>query len=271
MRLCVAEKRFELVHDSGEMTAAAAVSFEGFAATTAPADWVLDFRVGPPGQEAREMSYRCTRIAATRFDFVSDGNFTGWLDTGTRRGEFLLSSPETYGISQRNVLRFALILDLQLAGGLVLHAASRAFRGEAYVFAGRSEVGKSTLSRAFPAADFLGDELCFIDAELRVHRTPFFGEVPAPAGEATAPLAMLVALAQAPQVALTPLTTGAAAHALLATTIHLCHDAALTRLLVDRVLALCTRLPVVRAAVPRFAPGELEPIMAALAALPRAA
>jgi len=290
MRLQVAGRQFELTHDDPELATAAETIFSTFARASGgrasgaqrrgPRDgaWTLRFRRGE-ACAPQEMSYTCTRESETRFAFNSPGAFTGWIDAATREAEIALASPIVYGLAQRNVLRFALILDLQLSGGLVFHAASRVFGGNAYVFVGRSEVGKSTLARAFPLADFLGDELCFVDADHLVHRTPFFGEVPAPDGELTAPLAMMLALAQAPALVLTPMSISQATRALLATTVHLCHDPALTRALVDRVLAWCERLPVMRAAVPRFSPGELEPVMAeldrlrhdTLAALPRPA
>lgn len=263
MRLVVAGRQFELTHDSDVLASAATLVFNGFSAGSGPRDWLLRFHRGAEAP-AQEMSYTCTRVADARFDFVSPGAFAGWIDVGAREAEIVLEAPIAYGLAQRNVLRFALILELQLCGGLVLHAASRVFRGGAYAFFGRSEIGKSTLSRAFPARDFLGDELCFIEPDGRIERTPFFGEVPAPDGALSAPLAMLVALAQAPHVELTPLTLNDATRALLTTTVHLCHDPTLTRALVDRAVGLCERVPVIRAAVPRFAPGALEPVMAEL-------
>lgn len=266
MRVRVVGRAFELTHDDPACAQAGASALAQFTPTTGTSDWQLRFRRGPQ-VAPREMSYVCTRESEQRFSFVSAGAFSGWIDVGKHEADVVLEAEAAYGIAQRNVLRFALILDLQLTGGLVLHAASRIFEREAYVFAGRSEIGKSTLSRAFPPRDFLGDELCFIDEQQVVHRTPFFGEVPAPEGELTAPLAMLVMLAQAPAVALTRLSPAAAARALLTTTVHLCHDPALTRVLVDRVAALCERLPVIHAGVPRFAAGELEPVMAALSTL----
>ncbi len=79
------------------------------------------------------------------------------------------------------MLRIVHTLVLARQGGFLLHAASAVRNGKAFVFAGVSGAGKTTLSRLAPAdADVLSDEISYVRKEAGgyyAYGTPFAGEV----------------------------------------------------------------------------------------------
>ncbi len=265
MRLRIAGTVFQLEHNAPDLARAAEGILEG-TATTEAADWTIYFaRADGLGEPSLDMTLD-TAATATGLRASSDGRFIGDFDVTTKIGRFAVARGESAAVSLRNIVRYALVLDCQTRGGIALHAASCAFEGKGYAFFGRSGAGKSTLSRAFRPVDFLGDELCFIaDAPPKIFRSPFYGEVPAPPGEASAPLAALLSLEQAPAFCCEPLSPAEAVRRLLATTLHLSLDAQSTRLLTDRVVAMAAAFPVWRFAVPKLSSEQMQAHLAALA------
>ncbi len=107
--------------------------------------------------------------------------------------------------------------------GLLFHGAGVAQHGQAIVFFGTSGSGKTTvsrLSRTLPDTTVLNDDLVLLlrgDSGWLVYSTPFWNptQVP-PAPPQCAPLAMMLRLVQARQVAVEPVSQGTALAELLA-------------------------------------------------------
>ena len=102
-----------------------------------------------------------------------------------------------------SVLRIVHTLLLARQGGFLVHAASAIRDGRAYLFAGVSGAGKTTISRlAPPSATLLSDEISYVRREgdhYRACGTPFAGEL-AKAGEnQSAPLSTLFLLQKGPE------------------------------------------------------------------------
>lgn len=102
-----------------------------------------------------------------------------------------------------SVLRIVHTLLLARQGGFLVHAASAIRDGRAYLFAGVSGAGKTTISRlAPPSATLLSDEISYVRREgdhYRACGTPFAGEL-AKAGEnQSAPLSTLFLLHKGPE------------------------------------------------------------------------
>jgi len=88
------------------------------------------------------------------------GDFRAEWDAGERRG-WIRQTANPYSIDA--VLRIVHTLVLARQGGFLLHAASAIRNGKAFVFAGVSEAGKTTISRLAPRdVRLLTDEISYV-------------------------------------------------------------------------------------------------------------
>ena len=100
-----------------------------------------------------------------------------------------------------SLLRILLTMMLLPRRGFLLHAATIVRNGRAYVFAGRSGAGKSTVASLSPEGSVLTDEISllrFTDGCWQAHGTPFWGEFRAAGRNDRFPLAGIYSLVQAP-------------------------------------------------------------------------
>lgn len=107
-----------------------------------------------------------------------------------------------------SLLRMFLSWALLGQQGFLLHAATVVRNGKAYVFAGRSGAGKSTVASLSPRGSVLTDEISLlkrVDGEWRAFGTPFWGEFRADGANTSAPLAGIFRLVQAAAHRLAPL------------------------------------------------------------------
>ena len=101
-----------------------------------------------------------------------------------------------------SLLRILLTMVLLPKHGFLLHAATVVRDGRAYVFAGRSGAGKSTVASLSPEGSVLTDEISllrFTDGCWQAHGTPFWGEFRAAGRNDHFPLAGIYSLVQAPE------------------------------------------------------------------------
>ena len=92
--------------------------------------------------------------------FLSRGDFRAEWDPAARRGS-IRQSANPYSIDA--VLRIVHTLLLAKQGGFLLHSASAVRNGKAFLFAGVSGAGKTTISRlAPPDATLLTDEISYV-------------------------------------------------------------------------------------------------------------
>ena len=149
-----------------------------------------------------------------------------------------------------NFLRLAFSRLALAHDGLLLHASGLIIDGRGYVFFGHSGAGKSTVAGlAPPGCTLLSDDLVLLrlhgpaPGQAWLHGVPFRGEaLPAPRPNASAPLAGLYALRQAPSHTLARLSTPTAAAHLLACTPFLTGDSAGDATAGRQALAICTRI-----------------------------
>jgi len=107
-----------------------------------------------------------------------------------------------------SLLRMFLSWALLPQDGFLLHAASVIRNGKAFVFAGRSGAGKSTVASLSPQGSVLTDEISLIkrvDGEWHAFGTPFWGEFRADGANISAPLGGIFRLVQSPANHLEPL------------------------------------------------------------------
>jgi hypothetical protein len=99
-----------------------------------------------------------------------------------------------------SLLRILLSWILLRYAGFLLHAATVVRNGRAYVFAGGSGAGKSTVAALSPTGSVWTDEISLLrreKGEWRAYGTPFWGEFRAAGSNSSAPVAGIFGLRQA--------------------------------------------------------------------------
>ena len=178
------------------------------------------------------------------------GDFQAQWDARAGRG-WIRQCPNPYAID--TVLRITHSLVLAEEGGFLVHAAS-AIRGDsAFLFAGVSGVGKTTMARlAPPDAIVLTDEISYVRKigpkphEYRAYGTPFAGELARSGANASAPLRRLFLLEQGPDNRIEPVPQPDAARALMRHILFFAQESELVARVFDSVLEFVSRVEVSR-------------------------
>ncbi len=171
--------------------------YSGFVVPTSHADFEFDVELAEPSAPINaDEELRVTRRGE---DWkLERGDFRAVWNARTTRGQvFQAKSP--YAID--SVLRIVHTLILATRGGFLVHAASAIRNGHAFLFAGASGAGKTTISRlAPPDARLLTDEISYIrcdDGKYWACGTPFAGELARLGENCTAPIRTLFLLEKA--------------------------------------------------------------------------
>jgi len=204
---------------------------------------------GDPGADVR-VTQHAGRWALERGDFRAE-----W-EPASRTGR-IRQSANPYSIDA--VLRIVHTLVLAQEGrGFLLHAASAIRNGKAFLFAGVSGAGKTTISRLAPAdATLLTDEISYVREDVRkdvrkqdnrymAFGTPFTGELAKLGENVSAPIARLYLLAQGPENRIEPVAPGQAARELLANLLFFAEDQELVQRAFHSACEFVSRVPVSR-------------------------
>ena len=109
---------------------------------------------------------------------IDRGDFHAEWNPDSRRG-WVRQTPNPYSLD--SVLRILHSLILAARGGFLLHAASAVCEGRAYLFAGVSGAGKTTMTRLAPSdIRLLTDEISYVRPGgngYSAYGTPFAGEL----------------------------------------------------------------------------------------------
>ncbi len=136
------------------------------------------------------------------------GDFRARWDSKMGRGH-IRQSRNPYAID--SVLRIVHTLILAKRGGFLVHAASAIRGGRAFLFAGVSGAGKTTISRLAPSdATLLTDEISYLRRdgdEYVACGTPFAGELARVGENQSAPLSALFLLQKGPENRIEPVAT----------------------------------------------------------------
>jgi hypothetical protein len=175
------------------------------------------------------------------------GDFRAQWDAKAGRGR-IRQSHNPYAID--SVLRIVHTLMLTRQGGFLVHAASAIRGGRAFLFAGVSGAGKTTISRlAPPDATLLTDEISYVRREGNAYRacgTPFAGELARVGENVSAPLHTLFLLEQGPENRIEPVSASEATRLLLRNILFFADDAELVRLVFQSACEFVERVPVRR-------------------------
>jgi hypothetical protein len=174
------------------------------------------------------------------------GDFDATWNPRTGQGQ-ITQCPNPYSID--TVLRITHSLVLAEQGGFLLHAASAIRSNRAFLFAGVSGAGKTTMSRLAPAdATVLTDEISYIrrtpEKNYVAYGTPFAGELARVGANTSAPLEALYLLVQGPENRIAPISKIDAARAIMRHVLFFAEEKELVAKVFDSVLEFVSRVHV---------------------------
>jgi hypothetical protein len=219
--------------------------YGGFVNSAAQPVFELDVEIVPPGPITDEEDLS-VRFEGGRW-VLERGDFHAELDPALQRGR-IRQSANPYAIDAAFRILHSLLLVKE--GGLLIHAASAVRNGRAFLFAGLSGAGKTTISSLAPSdATLLTDEISYVrprGAGYAAFGTPFAGELARPGENVSAPLAAIYLLAQGPENRIDPLSVPDAAWELLQSVLFFANDPAPAGRAFESACDLVRRVPVHR-------------------------
>jgi len=148
------------------------------------------------------------------------------------------------------VLRIVHSLLLAEEGGFLLHASSAVRNGRAFLFAGVSGAGKTTIAHLAPQdAVLLTDEISYIrpnGEEYRAYGTPFAGSLQKPGENIFAPVACAFLLEKGLENRIDDVDVATAARSLLRNVLFFARDTELASRVFEGILDFVSRVPVKR-------------------------
>lgn len=219
--------------------------YAGFVSAEAQAEFDFDVDLTPlafanPDADV-SVTHRSGRWFMKRGDFLAEWN------PATRSGT-IRQTANPYSIDA--VLRIVHTLVLAKQGGFLLHSASAVRNGKAFLFAGVSGAGKTTISRLAPAdVTLLTDEISYVRKrgdDYVAFGTPFTGELAKLGENTSAPVAALYLLAQGPENRIEPVTAADAGRQLLANLLFFAEDQEMVHWAFQAACDFVDRVPVYR-------------------------
>lgn len=230
--------------------------YAGFMSDTPDAEMVFDVDlIAPTPSSGEDVSVR----RDGRWWILRRGDFRAEWDPETRRG-WIRQTANPYSIDA--VLRIVHTLVLARQGGFLAHAASAIRNGRAFLFAGVSEAGKTTISRlAPPDATLLTDEISYVrkapalaeparsgapDSAYVAYGTPFTGELAKLGENVSAPLKALYFLAKGKENRIDAMDPAEAARQLLANMLFFAEDEELVQAMFHTAFEFVSTVPTAR-------------------------
>ena len=203
----------------------------------------LEIRLAPQGKISDQEEVRLQRNAGGWL--LERADLRAEMEPGMQRGT-VYQSENIY--STDTVLRLLHTLLLSTEEGFLLHAASAIRNGRAFVFAGPSGAGKTTMTRLAPAdVILLTDEISYLrkkNGVCHAFGTPFAGELARRGENVHAPLAALYFLIQGSENKTEPLPAVAAGAALLKNILFFAEDPVLVKRVFHAACDLVSQIPV---------------------------
>lgn len=191
-----------------------------------------------------------TNLSVRRVDgrwVIERGDLRAEWEAGANRGR-IRQTANPYSIDA--AFRIVHTLLLATKGSLLVHAASSIRNGKAYLFAGVSGAGKTTISRlAPPDVTHLTDEISYVRKSGEGYvafGTPFAGELAEPGENVSAPLAAVYLLQQGPENRIEPVADAEAVRSILLNILFFAVDEEMVRLVFQAACDLVARVPVQR-------------------------
>ncbi len=226
--------------------------YGGFLNDAAVPVFEFDVDIVPPGEVTGTGNYDddlSVRMIGDRW-ILERGDFHAELHLPSRRGT-IRQTANPYSIDAAfRILHSLLLADDPKQGGLLIHAASCVRNGRAFLFAGVSGAGKTTISRLAPAdATLLTDEISYVriaDGIYTAFGTPFAGELARPGENIRAPLGAVYLLVQGPENKVEPVSAAAATRALMESILFFANDQRLVGRVFEAACAMVDAVPFYR-------------------------
>jgi hypothetical protein len=219
--------------------------YAGYMSSSNVSSFDFDIELAPPGTESGDEDLRVTWNSGRWL--MERGDFRAEWNPSTARGR-IDQTFNTYSLD--SVLRIVHTLLLAGKGGFLVHASSAIRNGRAFVFAGVSGAGKTTMARlAPPDAALLTDEISYVtrqDDGYFAVGTPFFGELARAGENLRAPIECVFLLAKGPENKIEPIAASAALRGLLGNILFFAQDPKFVRLVFDAAFDFVSRVPVRR-------------------------
>ena len=219
--------------------------YAGFLSGEAPAEFEFDVELAAPAFGDRDADVSVTHRSGKWF--MERGDFRAEWEPATRRG-WIRQSANPYSIDA--VLRIVHTLVLAKHGGFLLHSASAIRNGKAFLFAGVSGAGKTTISRLAPAdATLLTDEISYVRKRNNGYvafGTPFTGELAKLGENTSAPVAGVYLLAKGSENRIEPVSVADAGRELLANMLFFAADQEMVHWAFQAACDFVDRIPVYR-------------------------
>jgi hypothetical protein len=175
------------------------------------------------------------------------GDFEADWNPGAARG-IIRQSANPYSLN--SMLRIIHTLLLAEQGGFLVHASSAVRNGRAFLFAGVSGAGKTTMARlAPPDATLLTDEISYVSRQedgYHAYGTPFAGDLGRLGENMRAPLAALYLLTKGTENKVEPVSAPEASRALLENILCFTQDSEVVRSIFEAACDFVCRVPIRR-------------------------
>jgi len=217
--------------------------YAGFVTCGGRAEFTFDVELAESDSADEELrvTWDSGRWRLERGDFVAE------FDPCSRSGR-IRQSLNPY--STDTVFRILHTFLLEQEGGFLLHAASAIRNGKAFVFAGVSGAGKTTIaSLAPPDASLLTDEISYIRKDgnrYAAFGTPFTGDLGKLGQNVCAPITALYLLEKGSQNYIAPVTAAEASRAFLSNVLFFADDQELVRSVFRSACEFVSQVPVCR-------------------------
>jgi hypothetical protein len=219
--------------------------YTGYLGSGENVEFDFDVELSPPGGIEPDAPVRVAYNAGRWF--LERGDFRAEWSPKTRRGT-IRQTANPYSID--SVLRIVHTLVLVQQGGFLLHSASAIRNGKAFLFAGVSGAGKTTVSRLAPAdATLLTDEISYVrkqNDEYIACGTPFTGELARIGENVSGPIATLYLLAQGKENRIDPIGPSEAGRELLSNMLFFADDSEMVHRAFQSACDFVDRIPVHR-------------------------
>jgi hypothetical protein len=219
--------------------------YAGFVEAARRAEYEFEVDLAPPDEAGEDDDLRVLQRSG-RWS-LERGDFRAEWDAASKKGS-IRQSANPYSID--SVLRIVHTLALAREGSFLVHAASAVRNGRAFLFAGVSGAGKTTISRLAPKdAVLLTDEVSYVRGHERGYfafGTPFAGELAKSGENMSAPIAALYLLAKGPENGIEAVAPAEASRALLESILFFAQDPELVKSVFQAACEFVCRVPVYR-------------------------
>jgi hypothetical protein len=219
--------------------------YAGFVSRSDQAQFELNVDIALPGLISTDDDVRVVQKAG-RWS-LDRGDFHAEWDAASARGR-VRQTANPYSID--SVIRIVHTLLLAKEGGFLVHAASAIRNGRAFLFAGASGAGKTTLARLAPSdVSLLTDEISYVRKEESGYfafGTPFAGELARSGENLRAPIAALYLLAQGRENRIERVSSAESVRSLLAHILFFAEDVELVKVLFESACEFLSEVPIYR-------------------------